>query len=268
MYITTQTIWNLDVMISLLTGSTYQPAPNTTLNEKFKSDGNWNESGIPELNLITIGLLPVPYLDDITEVGKMVDVKHSAADGSVYEPIPFIMRTLDNDLLDNTKVNYRLRCIETYNDTEYICYYGKRLEQVTNVTTPYQLTSSGDGDFELSHLDTDDLNILEPEIQPSTAYDQFNVNDYITMIRDLNLMISIQELREIENSMEIIYPGRDKIIGELALCTSVDDDYVASSVQVNFFITISEFLGDLLSRGAPLLHTFTIGGLEMKMNRS
>jgi len=268
MYITTQTIWNINVMISLLTGSTYQPGPNTTLNEKFRSDGNWNETGVPKLDLVTIGMLPVPYLNDISNVGKMVDVKHSATDGAVYDPIPFIMRTTDNDLIPTSKVNYRLRCIEEYNGVEYICYYGKRLDQTTNITTPYHLTKLGEGDFGLEFMDTDTLNILEPVLQPSTAYTQFNVNEYVTMIRDLNLMISVNELREISDCMDIIYPGRDKVLGELAMCSSIDDGFVASSVQTNFFLSISEFIEDLISRGNPLLDTFTIGGLEMKMDRS
>jgi hypothetical protein len=88
---------------------------------------------------------------NIDSEGLMGPYSPVTTDMDLYKPIPFRCRPLDEDLSDAERAQYRIRSIQTINNTKYVCYYLKKMEPVdtavqifridpeTNTTVPYEL---------------------------------------------------------------------------------------------------------------------------------
>ena len=139
MYITTQTIHNMDLMTAKLLNADYTPLSNTTLNQKFNIEGDYNKTGNPSINMVVLGMLPVDYIDSGGTTNHL-SVKHSALDATVYEPLPFIIRPLTSDLSGGDRSRYRLREVKVVGGVPSAVYYGKMLVITSNAAKVLKMT--------------------------------------------------------------------------------------------------------------------------------
>ena len=264
MFIATRTLFGIMQDTAKMLGKDYIPLPNTTLNEKY-SVGDPYMIGNPVMNVLTIGLKPVDFYADNNF--NLLDLKHSATDGSVYEPIPFSMREVGDELSSVFASKYRLRTIKNIGGKEYVCYYGYSLSTFKSDTKLYRLIRDDVNKYGLFELDIRDINVLNPNIQTTTPYTQFKTNDYVTAIDEIEIKLASQDLLEIKNVIDIMFPGREYVIGEFGIVSSIDDGKEVHSAQTTFLCTSNVLIDNILATSKPYLATITLGGMEMKMDR-
>jgi hypothetical protein len=264
MFVSVQTIYSRELQTHKLLNRQYTPKPNTTLNEKYNI-GNRALIGNPDINTIMIGVKPDNYFDDNTH--NFLDLKHSATDGVVYKPIPFIMRETTSDINSEEAKRFRLRVLEVHNNTEYICYYGMKIDTESGESKLYRIIREENSRYGMFEYDIRKKNVLNPQVIPATPYNQFKANEYLIDVIEIEISLTVPDLLEVENSMDIIYPDSEKVISEIGVLSSIDDGVEINSAQTNFFLSTQIITNDVISNGKPYLASIPLGGMEMNMFR-
>lgn len=244
-------------------GLKFKPKTNTTLNEKLDIYPNMSiGDSYPEIKYLGIGLGGTNTAYDILKSSE-----HSVSDGSLFKQIPFLILEKTKDLTIAERKKYRLRKEVTINNIDYVEYY---LKVVDNVSEPevYLVTKTGELTTKLEPYNFNNANILNPTPLVKEDFLNVNIDTYIAVTSDVTLYLSPQELEDIKTAIEIKY-GIDtpKIITEMALFTGVDYVTVngteALAVQPAFFQTVQYDLQSLLFSNKVVLKNIQIGGIEV-----
>jgi len=240
----------------------YQPLVNTTLNEKFDIlPGQEIPAGqYPKLNYLVIGIGGA----EVVTGNDYKFSRHKPTDAALFQHIPFVIRTADNDLLPGDQAKYRLRRTENIGGTEYVCYYMKIIEDFIMRDEVYQINAGVDFNS-LTIFDTNTENILEPTPRNiSDPVDTIN-NNYVAVTVKLDFILSVEELNEIENAMTIKYGTVSKLT-EIGIVSGYDFDNSGVTeivgAVINFFVTIDLTTGIYLAQNSPVARSIEIGGME------
>lgn len=251
----TRTIYGSYVQAAQFNGAPYTAIENTTLNQKFNVLPDQHTSGtdVPYLQYYGIGIGGVTMELGSNGVYIPVPILFSPDQASLYKPIPFLMRPLNQDIASNVRDNYRMRAIVTYNNISYVAYYLKLLP--SSATPPQiQLMNVNNG-VTNSFPYTPSIDVLNPTPPTVTSQNQnITVANYLSVSNQLPLKLLEQDIIEIQNSCNIIYGDPNyAVISEIALCTGIDYAATASinGVQTGYKeaidVQVSSFIQDLFA---------------------
>lgn len=159
------TIYGLSLINAMLANRYYSVLKNTTLNEKFMINpyehtpkGTVSTPVFPKVRLFTIGIGGREVIENVDEYRFS---QHSPVDAALFKHIPFVIRSIDNDVTPEQRLNYRLRRLENINGKTYIVYYAKVCTLVDY--RPYSfLVHKVNGNDTLSIFDTNSDIFLNP----------------------------------------------------------------------------------------------------------
>lgn len=253
MEIITRTLWGADLQASLLLGLPYVPKDNTTLNEKFDIEAGavYDASAVsPKLQYLAIGNQGHKIMTGAEGIQYTSPVNHRASDAALFNHIPFVLRTVDNDLTVSERANYALRRQETHNGVNYFAYYLKRMD-LSGIVTELQKSVVLDGVSTTTPYapTTDNLSPIPPE----TASEGVILSDgtFLSTSAILDLAFSASDVANLIEVATIMYENENMaVVSEVALCSGIDKtvtgpatgntqiNYVeAIAVQVATFIT-------------------------------
>ena len=261
-----RTVYGNDLALHKMLGKKYKLLPNTTLNEKFSL--LYNEK-IPDYRDLNIGYyaIGVGGIKTVNNDGTYTYVQHLPTDASLYEQIPFVMRKVNDDILDNEKSKYRFRIKEVWNNEEYYCYYLKVIDYDNVINNIFNITKLKDK-FTLSKFSSDSSKYLNPDPNYESNVDSAIDADYITNVAKLKFSLDKNELIEIDNVKNIRYGNTDKPISEIAVCSGMDKEIPeagiteAIGVQVCYFANIDLKTTLLENINHEVIRAIEIGGLE------
>jgi hypothetical protein len=168
---------------------------------------------------------------------------HLATDASLFGPVPFCLRTIDNDLPLEQRNRYALRKQINIGGVEYFAYYGLRIEidpDEVNVEMVKITTEDGQSKEEPFVPDTSNLYPDPITLPVAGAVTATDVKIAVKAIFEVPL--SENDIAEYVNVAKIMNGGDERyaIISEFALCTGADRTIQVTSTQgqVNFLESI------------------------------
>lgn len=257
---TVRTIYGSYVQNTLLMKTDFTLAANTTFNEYFDvQSGVAPDSGVyPSARYIAIGR-GGHTMKTGADGEILVDyLKHLASDAMLYKPLPFVLRTTDNDLTATERANYAIRKTMTVKGVTYYAYYLRRFD-VTALKTNMQYNTVVNGSTTVTRFvpTTDNLHPTSSSLSATGVTS--TSGDYLNTSTVLDLVLDESAVSEILNAAKIIYGNEAyAFISELAIVTGVDKvvqgslsngatfNYTeAIAAQVHTFISVSADLQGL-----------------------
>jgi hypothetical protein len=153
---------------------------------------------------------------------KIKHYKHKKTDANLWEPIPFVIRALDNDLTANERAKYRLRKLIEVDGVIYIAYYGMVLTDDSSDITIIEETISPDGlTTEKPTFSPSDANLyLDPNNKSVTGYPE-NVIYYTDS--GMNISFTPNDIEELKNAGVILNNDEDYcVISEIGIYFAAD----------------------------------------------
>jgi hypothetical protein len=240
----TPTAYGNLVQTCQLLGLPLTVASSSTLNEKLgiQSGVAIPAGSMPSMRYIAIGNGGHKFITAANGRTKSEEVSHQPTDASLFNFLPFVLRTLDNDIPAATRTMYALRRIETHNSVQYIAYYLKRMDfsgvvpQMEYKTVTNNVTSTTPFVPNISNLNP------TPAVLSNTGVN-VTTGDYVAATAKIPFLLSTAEVAEILNVASIIEGDEGfAIISEIALCTGVDKVVTASAGNLGSF-NFSEAVG-------------------------
>lgn len=214
------------LQVSNFLGTAFDQEENSTLNQKFdiQASSVIPSNMRPSLKFFTIGIGGHSYTMGANNIPLSQPIDHSSGDAGLYMHLPFIMRTVNDDLTAGQRAKYCLRKTISHNGTNYIAYYGKRLDMVGVVPRMTKRTIV-DGQVVVDEYNYTEANLspTPPEIPNTGAVT--TSNEYLATTAIVPMPFTEGDVAELYNVAEILYGDRRMaIISEFGFCTAVDAD--------------------------------------------
>lgn len=231
-----RTVYGSFLQTNQLLGLPFSLIPNTTLNEKFNI-----QSGIApaagtygHMNYWGIGSGGHRFVTGSNGVAIPQPIQHKATDAALFNHLPFVLRTPDNDLSPAQRASYALRRQETHNGQPYIAYYLKRFSiQDVLAAMEYRVVNNGVTSISAFTPNSSNLNPTPPELS-SNGVNTLEAS-YVATTAKINLSLTEDEVNEILHACEVIYDDAAyAIISEVALCGGVDKTVSAAGISGSF----------------------------------
>ena len=259
-----RTLYGVDLQLAQLYGENYTCLPNTTLNEKFGILPGINvpEGKYPILKYITIGNggnLQIPDSENF------IYNEHSPMDAGLFNHIPFVIKTREDDLSEADRMKYRFRIEKTINGKLYVCYYLKVIPSNLYDQKFFKVTTIN-GENYLKTFKLNDPIFLSPKPRDRRlSYNDLDKTEFVTKLVRFKLEFSSEEVKELENVYKIL--GHEKkIMTEIGLCTGIEyninDTVEASCVQIAFHIGVNLDLTNSFRTEASITKYIELGGSE------
>jgi hypothetical protein len=245
---------------------------NTTLNEKFgvragPTDHAASKQLASQYICIGNGGHTLGFGAD-PDVPIPKALKHYGTDAALYKHLPFVLRSVTNDLTDLERAPYRLR--STTFKAGYVAYFLKKLDlssvqpSVTKRTDASGTITSVNYAYQQANLFPTPPNITPGDVVAGTK-------EWIAATAKVRFSMSAWEINELGAAADIIYGSRDyAIISELGLCSAADQPYteiingvsttIIEAVDVKVVSFIPYFNATQYSSGVDL--TFDLGASE------
>jgi len=238
-----RTIFNSILNIHNQLDKPYVPIVGSSLNELYNIPSLLTSSPY-SIGHFVIGLQPY----DINN-GGYVDLglkEHQCYDGNVYTSIPIFMKPTTETVTTLERSTYKLFTVETHNNIEYHVAYAKRLEDIESIGNPSWITHDVTDGYDLVSLESKDLDYLNPTLfDESLTYP--DMLKYISYSLELSLVLTEEELANIRNHIDIVYPTRTGTskytISEIGLIqsqhVSLDSAVEIYNSQIAYFTYLS-----------------------------
>lgn len=241
---TVRTVYSAYLQTCLLLNRPVVLLPGTTLNEKLgvQSGVLFGQDETPNLGYAAIGNGGHKMVMGANGISRPEPVQHLATDAALYNQIPFILRTLNNDITAVEREKYALRRVEEHGGISYIAYYLKRLN-FSNVSAQMDYKTVNSGVTTTTPFVPNNSN-LNP-IPPNLANTGVNVTtgDYVSATAKIPFTLNTDEVEEVINVSNIIYGDSGyAIISEIALCSGVDKIVAAAGAGGGNF-NLNESIG-------------------------
>lgn len=268
LYNGSKTIYNTKLQNCLLTGLPYEPIIGTTINEKYNIMTVYDKSLVdtyPKLNLIVIGASTIEANGDLTKL-NLYGSGHSPIETELKNHIPLYLRTTEEAIVNPPSNKYRLKTTLIIAGIEYIAYYGYTAIDFNNKKEIVMFNNIEDEYVSVSKLDTDIADILNPPVGSTTDLTKTSGITYIGDFVKIHLFFTLNELLEIKNVLNILYPDGDHYINEIAVCHSkeLNTGIIIENVetQISYFLDIDRKLDDAITNG-KLDFYVEVGGMEV-----
>lgn len=257
-----RSIYHLNLISNMILGRPYEPLPNTTLNEKFNILTSETTGGVyPTIKYLAIGVGGTSKATD----SRLKHSTHTAKDAALFEHIPFVMRTVDNDLTPDEQLKYRFRIREIVNSIEYICYYLKVIPDINMESGIFEVVVS-DNIGKLGYFDTNRVDILHPTPALNTNYLDTDSTKYLAKSIKIMFELNIDDINDVNNVLNIKYDG-GKVINEIGVCTGIDHTLSSGSIEAKcvelaYFTDVDFSLQSDINLDGRFIRSIEIGGSE------
>jgi len=204
-----------------ISGVDPQYLTNTTLNYKHGVSPDDIPSEPPKIAYFGIGINGFKNLNDQNLAAPFIP---SAADMDLYEPIPFRVVPIDNDITVTERSNYRIRVLKTIGGAQYWCYYLKKLDIIDNKVKIMETDLTDGSEIELTTLDP---NNLTPTPMNTSAEGVSESSKEISVALTANMTITGEEVVE---AINVLYSGNllKAKISEVGIYSGLDKSIVGS----------------------------------------
>jgi hypothetical protein len=236
---------------------------NTTLNYKYNMQPDVIPAEPTKIAYFGIGTRGYKNLDDANLSAPFIP---SASNLDLYEPIPFRVVPINNDLTPAERTKYRMRILRLIGGVSYWCYYLKTLAIVDNRVKIIQTDVTTGEEIELDVLDA---NNLTPVPGDTSAEGTTATNTKVSVALTANLQITGAEVLEAVN---VIYGGNmlRAVVSEIGIYTGRDQIVVASDGIGGSFNTNEAIYTQLgyhyTSLGTPFTNPSRIENVVMRIN--
>ena len=220
----TSTIYGAALQAALLRNLPLEYLENTTLNEKFNilASERPKPGQLPTLNYFAIGKGGHRFTSGADGEPMSQLHWHRSSHASLYQPIPFVVRPVSNDLDAESRTQYALRRKEMHDGKNYYVYYLRRMpasgESPRLTLTTYD---GGVGKSEPFIPSANDLSPTPPLLSPDGTVPVSG--QYLTASATASLLLTKDNVTEIINGLDIIEGGSGfAVISEVALVSGLD----------------------------------------------
>lgn len=244
-------------------GKFYNPEPNTTLNEKLDIYPNISiGETYPIVNYIGVGIGGSDVAYDIMKTSETL-----VTNVPLLKQVPFLIIEKTRDLTVSERKNYRLRKEVIINGIEYVEYYLKIINAISDPQV-FKVIKTGEQSTKLEPFNFNISSILNPEPLIKEDFLAVNTNEYIAVACNITLSLTPTELLNIKEAIDIKYGvNTPKILTEIGIFTGVEYTTLhgteALAVQPAFFQAMQYDLQGLLNSNEVLLKDIQIGGIEV-----
>lgn len=235
------TLYGAKVLVHLLLGHTPVIPSRTTFNERL----GIQDAAVPQngekvyLGVLTVGNKGHRYVAGDGGIALTSVIDHLANHASTYNPIPFALRRVDDDLNENERGKLCLRKEMTVSGVACYGYYGYRMDiDPADVTVVMKKITVEDGVVteEVYIPSTADLYPPEVELPVKGAVTTTDVSLSVSCV--IRVRLDEKDIAEFINAAKMMHNGDERyaIMSEFALCTSADRviSVPSTSGQVNF----------------------------------
>lgn len=239
----------------------------TTINEKFSVFPNESieDTDYPELNYFGYGRGST-YMKVISDgSNESSNYLHEPLDAVLFNQMPFIMRTLDNDITSAQRANYALRAIVEHNSISYVAYYLKRLDKSSSIITNSVVVPATATELEESNLVVADPRYLSPTPTKADAGTERTDGAYVRVSCIVESKMDAWDIDEMLNAKQILTGSSQLEITEIGLFSGVPK--TVSNAVTGSTVTYTEALRAQLNVVSPhrlLLNQYV--GRELSIN--
>lgn len=227
--IVTRSVYGSSLQTKMLMDLPYVMVPNTTLNERFgiQADIPPQEGQMPHLKYFCIGNGGHRNRTGADGVPYTTPINHKASDAALFNPLPFVLRAVNDDLSPARRQQYALRREEEHGGQRYYAYYLKRLD-LSAVNAVMHITTVQDGvETTLPFQPTNSNLYPEPPETPPEGVLPTNGN-YLTTSAIMEVLFNAQDVEELIAVAEILYDNQYMaVVSEIGLCSGVDRQITA-----------------------------------------
>ena len=197
---------------------------HTTLNEKFDihPEMTLESTDVPRMKYVCIGNGGHRTTIGTDGIAKIEVLQHMARNAALFNHLPFVLRTEDNDLNSTARAKYRLRKRITHDGTTYIAYYMKALDLTAIISQMDHITVADGIKTVTAFVPTvGDLNPNPSGLEPQGV--NVVTGDYVFCSAAVPFKLTADEVTELLNVASILYGDENyAMISEIALCSGVD----------------------------------------------
>ena len=172
--------------------------PNTTLNFKYNNNPNVLPEESIKLAYFGIGTRGYRNLNDENLSAPYIP---SAKNMDLFQPLPFRVVPISNDLSPAEKLKYRMRVLKVVDGVQYWCYYLKKISFIDNRVNIIETDLTTNTETILSELDQNDLN---PVPLNTTAEGISTATSKISVALTATVQITGEEVIE---AINVLYGG-------------------------------------------------------------
>lgn len=214
------------LQVSSFLDTHFQQFEDTTLNQKFdiQAGALLPPGSRPALKFYTIGIGGHGYTMGPNSIPLSQVIDHSSGDAGLYQHLPFVLRPINDDLTAGERSRYCLRKIIEVDGTNYVAYYGKRLNMTGVIPKMTKRTIVDDQTVIEEYVYTEaNLSPTPPEIPNTGAVT--TSNEYLATSAIIPMPFTEADVAELYKVAEILFGDRRMaVISEFGFCTAVDAD--------------------------------------------
>jgi len=248
-----RTMYNVRLQNYLLLGREYHPLVNTTLNEKFEINERYlfndNNKHYPTINMITIGTDFLEPNNSETRL-KLKSSQHKPLDASLYNHIPFYLKKIAEANTNPPSDKYVLRKNIIINGETYLACYGYLVEDIIYKDDIVEYDNIDSDYTTVSKINTNDGLYLNPNRSDNINLDSEN-DKYLANFFKLFLFFNQNEINELLNVFDILYPNKIKTIKEIGVCSSIYLKDIKDVVwcTINYFLDSNIDINEAKTKG-------------------
>ena len=272
-----QTIYNIRLQNYINFNLDFEPLVNTTLNEKFnilpRYKFNDGKKRYPTMNTLVIGIDKHNPLYANNKL-KLKRGQHRPTDAALFNHVPFYLRPLNEVYLYPPNIErYRLRTILTIDGVDHLCFWGYFTDNFYYKNDIVKFRNVERDYVDIQRYKTSNPDILNPKPLEEPDFTKKSTNTYLAHLVKIYTFFSDNELKEINNAIDILYPNyENKLITEVGVCSSLqiqlkdkEGKFYNESIwcQMAYFIDTTFDVVKSLEKDKFLDFYIEIGGMEI-----
>ncbi len=222
-----QAYTSLQNMLYSISGITPEFERYTTVNEALSIQPNVYPG---QDERVTLGILMIGSGGHTCQPGangkpRIAPRNHTAENLSLFEPVPFVLRPVEDDLSISERGKYALRKEMDINGKMYFGYYGYRLTITKESFKPVVMRVSKEDGVEEETLYVPDSNNIFPEpVELPVDGAVVSSNVQLRVSAPINIHLDYNVVNEFVQACKIMNDGDETtaVISEMAICTGAN----------------------------------------------
>lgn len=218
----TRTAYFSQLQSAMVRGGAYKWLEHSTLNEKFQVlPKEYTPGGVyPILSYLAIGRGALGMFAGADGQPDMMIHQHKSTDAALFEHMPFVLRTLDNDLPAERRNRYALRQQVEFFGILYWAYWLRRVDFSQADTDLFLKRVLPDGSTQVDDFVPDESNLNPTPVDLSDSGTNLLAGYSVIASTIIDIPLDDFDINEIRNASQIIKRATGKAnITEIALCT-------------------------------------------------
>lgn len=223
-----QTGKGLEWLIHRMFGLHPEPEPFTSVNERLDIFPNLNpvESDQSIMRVLVAGNRGHGCSPGVGGVSRTTRNLHRATDTSLFNPLPFAARPIDDDLTEAERARYCLRKRMDINAIPHFLYYGLRLSvSRSDLAIQTELITRVPGEPEVREPWVPDTDDLYPEPIDIPNQGAVTASNTVLSVRGLlRVILGESAISNFVEAVKLLYNGEEEyaIFSEFGLCYGTD----------------------------------------------